>query len=276
MSPRRAFALPVVLVFVLVAGLVSAVMLERQSAQSLATRRELERYRAHHMRRGLVEVLDGWVSRLNPANVPEQTGENGHALDILLEDGSRIEIALREAQGSILTVVSERTRADEAAIRGIAGALARIAEESGRYDEAWVRKVGPAAVSVHTAPEEVLRAVVAFATDGDGRGDSLVTQLVRDRRSSRLREVDIVSAANRAGLAREAQLRVRQLVSALPVLWEMEVSVYPPPFAGLTPRVERRYRSLVQLDVQRAGRGMDLRRLIPGDRFLTWDEVPVE
>ncbi|MEO0715669.1 MAG: hypothetical protein AAFY58_01620, partial [Planctomycetota bacterium] len=58
---RRGFALPTVIVLLLVAGALVATLMERQSVRSLGTARELRAYQEQHAARGLQEVLNMWL-----------------------------------------------------------------------------------------------------------------------------------------------------------------------------------------------------------------------
>lgn len=270
-ASARAFAMPVVLLLSIVASLAVAVMLQRQTVQNRLASREAAFYRAHHVGRGLVEVLGTWVGKLEPGAVAERLGDDGHALDIELETGERIGVWLREVQGSILTDIGGLTGASLQDAQGIIAAMEQIARQIGEVHEGWTRRHGPVAVSVNTAPEPVLLAVATFATGGDPATESFVRDLLRQRQRAALAEIEIIAAARDAGFSPEVQHRLRRLLTALPELWELRVDVFPARAESGPPQA--RYRALIQLHRSRPGRGTDIRALLPGGEFLSWEQV---
>ena len=64
----RAFAMPVALIIVLLVGVVTGLMFERQASQRRLIDRQLWWYQEHHARFGVQEVVDAWMTQI-PSNL---------------------------------------------------------------------------------------------------------------------------------------------------------------------------------------------------------------
>src|SRR4051812_26592877 len=99
---RRAFALPMVLMLVLISGVLLAVMIDRQGAQALTVQRELDSYTFHHISRGVQEAIEAWIRNNGNNDIAGALDVDGHAFDLQVEGGQLVRISFYEAQDTVL------------------------------------------------------------------------------------------------------------------------------------------------------------------------------
>lgn len=218
--PERGFALPVVLVVMVVLSSLIAIMLERQSADQLLAERQLVWYQEHHARYGVEEVLAAWL-RTVPRNVTllDALGPDGHAVDLNLRDGTVAEVFVRDGQGAVLTNFEALAAEDLPWARELAARYGDLCAAS--RVEPRIRAVGPATLSVSTAPPEALRAAIeVLLPDADA---NLAVSIILSRRTSSngaevLREVQTALA-----LTTVERQRLARALAPTPTLHLVEV-----------------------------------------------------
>jgi len=212
----RGFALPLVLIISLVVSTLIAVVLWRQTAQSLLVQKQIERYSGHHIAAGLKEVIGAWVSSVGNRPLHEAIEADGLALTLIPEAGVSVEVYFFEGQGTVLSDLGGLTDESFRRARGILGALAR--EEPRRLGE-LTRKYGPVAVSVNTAPEVVLRSAITGAIGADGQ--ALASSIVSARGDGKMTPEQLTDLLQKAGLTDEQRTAVTQVLTAQPVVWNV-------------------------------------------------------
>jgi len=268
-SLRRAFVTPIVVLLVLVVALTATVMYERQSAVRLSVNRRLEGYHTHHMGRGVTEIVAAWLEAVRGARLSDGLGDDGHALDVRVRDGTVFRIFLRDAQGTLLDPSAGMAgeRAGEA--RELLSALREVSP--GEAPPEWLRPVGPLTVCAASAPRPVLEAVIEHATDGEAGGASVLGEILsaRDDREG-LEENELTTAIASGGFESEVRRSLEGLLVAEPTLWRVRVEVIPPRRAG--PGRERVvYEGYSELGQSGGALGADA--LMPWRMFLTWERV---
>jgi len=213
---RRAFALPLAVMLVLVSSIMIVVMLERQQAQQLTVQRELEGYTFHHLTRGFGETFEVWLRSAGARNLRESLGTNGHAFDLTVEGGQSVKVSMFDAQGSVLTDLSGLT--DDQVLLG-RSMLRSLRQQAGADWERYTRKEGPLAVSVRGSPREVLLAAAdaAFASSGDP--EAFVAALIDARDTAGDEPIDLVAIMAAADLSPDMRARVASVFAVDPALW---------------------------------------------------------
>jgi len=261
---RRAFALPMVIVLSLIAGIMAAVILERQSAQTLTATREFEGYRSRHLERGVREVVGQWTDTLVGQSLDKMLDPDGHALDIQTVDGGLISIFIFDGQGSILTDPAGLSDNDRNELGGVLTELSAIT--SGNPDPMILRPVGPIPVSLKTASPEVLEAIVRHAGARSPR--QFVDGVLRTRAAQDITESDLQTILNRAELDPPQRQLLSSLVTIHPTLVQMVIDVYDP--GASEPSL--RFGGRVDLGASGQSSGGMIQSL---GKFLTWEELPV-
>jgi hypothetical protein len=265
---RPAFALAIVVLLAGVVVIACGVMLDRHASGRLSVARELKLYEAHHAGRGLSEVTTAWIMQLPSGSVRQLLGEDGHAFDLILDDRSLVSVSLEDGQGTLLadpTLVAPSEQKDQ---EGIRERLLTLTGYSIPPD--MLRQVGPLKISVMTAPEELLEAVVMHVTDGEGAGD-FVRTILKERADGEFKDLDLSKAINDAGLTGASRTHVRRMLTADPTLWKVT--------ATLTPRGARSpsevYVGMAVIEVKGGVRGKGT-GFSPWGPFLSWERVEVD
>lgn len=266
-TARAGFAMPIVLALVVVVGVMSAVMLERQAAQRMVVSRQLGWYQEHHARLGLQEGIEAWIRSLPSGfDLGAALPPDGHFLDMELRDGTDATVFLVERQNAVLTDLAavEDVNLDGAA--AVAEAVAAAFGQTGPPD--GLRSVGPAALSVHTASPELLEVAASALTGDSGAGSLFATSLINDRASNggRCTSGAIGQAASAANVDNEVRTLLSRMFTVRPTLYfatvELRDSTYGPPLA--------RYGGYFSMGSTRAGAGLTR------SAFLTWHNLGVE
>lgn len=267
---RRAFTLPMVVMVLLIVGMLLTLLIQRMVDQALATRRQTDAYVFHHVSLGIQEAVEAWVDSNGKRSLLESLGPEGDAFDLAVEGGQRVHVRFRDAQGLALGELSGLPEAQSALAAGVMVALAESMgpERAG----AMVRSEGPVAISVGSAPQEVLLAVVTSVTGGDGAED-LANELIRARQSTILTEEDLTGIIDSMSFPPDQKNAIRQLLTATPQLWEVVAEADPLPGSLLTAK-RIRYGGLAQLSGQSRARSPQERiSLERKSRFIKWREL---
>lgn len=266
---RRGFALPMVISLVVVVGIMSVVMLERQGVQRLVVQRQLDWYQEHHARLGLQEAIEVWLRALPTsfdlaANLPA----DGRFLELGLSDGTTATVTLQERQNAVLIDLAAVEDANMEAAAAIAEAVGQFYGEPGPPD--GLRTVGPAALSTHSASPELLE-IAAGAVLGDaGAGRLFAASLISDREDNggRSTPTAVGTAAVQANLEPEDRALVNRMFTVRPTLFhavvELRSSSYGPPLA--------RYGGYFVVGTTRASSTSTPNR----SAFLTWERLAIE
>lgn len=234
-TSRRGFAMAMVILLMVVVGLTIGVSMTRFSAQTKSVARQMEKYQEHHLGRGLQEAIGAWLKQQNGRNLLEVLEpETGHAMDIILSDGSEVSVYLRDAQGTALSNLTGRN--DRQIQEG--GALLRnlIVNTTEEDYLKLTRPFGPSTISVMTASDRVLDAAARVAAGQ--YADQFISEINQIKsESTAITRTQLTRASQAAGLTSEQRGAVLRLFSADIELWAVIIEV-------------------------RAGRGMNKGRLI--------------
>lgn len=265
----RGFAMPLVVIFAMIAGVIGAIVLHRQASQSYVVERQVHSYRTTHFERGLREVVGAWTNSLVGQPIERMIGEGGHTLDLELPNGGWASLYLFDGQGSLVSTPAGLTEQQRADMAGIMQQLEGIT--GGDVDPAWFRPVGPVRVSAATAPPEVLEAIAAYA---GSRNPRRLSQSILDaRESGDLTQPDLETAYNSAGLNPEQRNIMNRLLLLRPELWAMVVEVFEEDSRG-QPVLVARY--LGRFSLPAAGGARATMSLSSLGQFLSWEELPLE
>ncbi len=231
---RRAFAMPLVLIVLVVLGLGVTVMLSRSGADHLTAARRVEAYRAEHVARGIRELLDAGLRTIRPEQLAAGTSPGAwrEVLVVALDDGTVLRASMRDRQGGILTVfdgltgdaLQEASRIAEA--YGLRVGIDELDPLVGAFGVTGeLRVVGPPEVSVWTASEGVLAAVGEAVSEDRRRGADFAAEIIRARDQGSLSRASIVQAANTAGFPATQHAALLRLVTDRPTVWEVLVRV---------------------------------------------------
>ncbi len=215
-ASRRGFALPLVVLLTVIAGILLAALLERLGTQQTFAQRQLEQYRDHHIARGLQEAMQAWVNSVDTQtqSLKASLGERGKAFDLEL-DGQRVTVYLQDGQG---TALAEFAGLSPEEMGTAAEVLDQLRQQDSREARQLIRREGPLAVSVRAADERVLTAV-ARACSSSARAPRVVAELMRVRDDEDFTIATMAEAFTRAGVEGEERVKLMQMLVTEPTLY---------------------------------------------------------
>ncbi len=215
--------MPMIILLMVVVGLSISLSLRRLSAQQLLVARQVSAYYEHHSGRGLQEAIGAWLRQQNGRELDEVLEPNtGKAMDITLSDGSIVSIYLFDAQG---TMLSDLSSVGANQVEEVALSLKILADSVNNAEYMQLtRPFGPSGVSVHTAPEPVMRAIGETIAEGKGIRFAEDIKLIRDS-GERITRQMLVESATRAGVNSEQRAAILRMFSTDVQIWGVVVEV---------------------------------------------------
>lgn len=221
---RRGFALPLAVLFSVVAATMVAVMLARQGTQRLAVARQIDSYGSHHLARGMSEVIQAWSTSVGMSRVAEMIADDGRAFT-LRSGASALDVSLFDDQGTALGETAGLSKGSRELADQV---LLRVAQAYGSEAKMHLRSIGPVAVSVNTAPEGVLAAAIDAVLEGEGT-DALVREILRVRsRAGTVTREDLLAAFDTANIAADKRGALDGVITTTPIVWRVVVDPRQP------------------------------------------------
>ena len=261
----RAFALPLVIILSLVVGLMVAVMLERQTAQSLSVVRQIKGYQSHHTELGVRNLVDGWLKSISPRVLEDIDSEERHILDIRAGDGWTCEIYIGDAQGRVLTNFDGLGGEQLSRARRIARAYRRMGGEPDR-----TREAGPVEISLRSASRDAILAVAMSVLDDEDLAADFTDRIVTVRDRDDLNDGSAATAAAELGAENDARASLQALLTMTPRLYGVRVVLIGP--GQNDPELE--FEGLAMFRGGQQGVGQ---RISKDSEFLSWRPgVPID
>lgn len=268
---RRGFAIAMVVLLMVVVGLGISVALTRFSAQTKSVSRQVQSYQNHHLGRGLQEAIGAWLRQQNGRDLSDVLEpETGHAMDIILADGSEVSAYLLDAQGAALSNLSGKT--DRQIEEG--GAILRnltLNSTQAEYLE-FTRPFGPMNISINSAPQRVLESA-AQVVAGEF-ADQYISELETLRNESTvITRTELTRAASTAGLSSEQRAAALRVFATDIELWAVIIEVRAGRGSNQG-RLISRYGGITRIRVnarnQGSGNPMEL------GAFITWKDIGID
>jgi hypothetical protein len=278
--PRRAFALPLVILLSLVVGISTAMMLERQAAQSYFVQRQITAYQDDHLGKGMEEIINQWLAGASTRPIEERLQSDGRALEMRLAGGVTLTLYVRDGQGAALQDLSSLTGEALQDARGILRELRRDGALSaqrrnarGRNADPILRMHGPVQISINSADQDVLRAVLRSITGSD-RNESYLGAIRRARAEGRIDPNKFSTINAESDLTPEERAKIERVLTSVPRLWILEAVITRTNPAPLE-RAESRYRGVAFIEprggISNRDRPDGVTRL---GSILEWRRVP--
>lgn len=236
---RRGYALIVVLLLVITSSVLTATMLNRLGAQSLAYGRTVDQYQHHHGKASLEEVVGAWLRSLGNLNIADLLGEDGHVFTLTLADRSTARVYLSDGQGSVLSRfvgLSAENRRD-------APLIYQALENLVGQENAWrfSREIGPMAVSVRGASREAIAAALGLMVNPAFDPLAVADAILAEAADGSITSGDIQRAARNAGVPQEQLGLVNRALTANTTVWRLRVELYSPSTPLAAPRLTNAY-----------------------------------
>ena len=209
---RRGFALPLVILLLLISGMTIVVIMQRQTAQSQLVEEMIGDYQSHHAAFGVRAIVRKWLNQKTGRELAEFADEEDVSYRFILPSDMYVSIWIRDGQG--MPVVSPLDIGPTN--------LNYYTEINRRVQQRTrtpLRSKGPALISVGTAPRVVLAALV----EDEEQGQRLAQRLIDARERRPLDRDELMTQLRRAGLADDEIARIISIVTFDPVLWRVNV-----------------------------------------------------
>ncbi len=254
----------ITMIVMVIVGILSAVMLERQAAVTLAVGRQLDGYQEHHGKKGLAEAVEAYLLMLQNVSMADLIEEDPHLFDLELADGSIVSVHFNDAQGRALALPNKL----DAKLRDKAEALLFNLQElePDRY-KSLTRTDGPMAIDAQAAEVSVIRAAARAATNDVDLADRLTDELMRARADHELTRADLGRISTNLEFSADQRLAVTELFTVVPSIWGVRVDLRTPRTGNQPERLVSAYEGLVQVGSTRA------RRTGRGNIFLSFEPV---
>lgn len=269
---RRAFALPLVVMLSLAGTLMIAVMLDRQTGQTLNLGRQIAGARSFHLQRGMREIFQAWANeqtRLGGRQTPLRNSIelDGRIGDLSLPDGTRIVMYAFDAQGKIRLDGPGFSQQERDDVQALLDSVGTIPENQRR---AMTRDLGPVPVSIFSAPVELLSDIVTHVTEGVHQTDVLDAILAL-RDDPRAQNNGLSKPEISQHLEDGQSELLQRVLTMTPRLWEVVLEAQlGREFASVPTRV--RFWGHFLTPDQRAQSNMYASRI----QVLSWEQVNLE
>lgn len=264
---RPGFAFVMVILLMVVVSLGVGVAMTRYSAQTKTVARQVAKYQEHHLGRGLQEAIGAWLRQQNGRDLHEVLEEDtGHAMEIILADGSQVSVYLRDAQGALL---SNLTGLNDVQVEEGGLILRNLAANSTEPEYLRLtRPFGPFAISVDSASPRVLDAAARVVAGS--LADQFLAELDSARDSGEpINRTALTRVATSAGLSSEQRAAMFRVFATDVELWAVIIEVRAG--SGLSRgRVISQYGGITRIRVNSrnsSGNPMEL------GAFVTWREL---
>ncbi len=216
---RRAFALLIVVMLSVLAGIGVTLMIERQASHTLAAARLDRSYQTRHAGAGIQELVDDWltISNNNPSGAVDA---QGLAFKVVIPSGpwEEIRVYVSDAQGLARSNV-ELLGGMEAKLA--ADVLATLEAQYDRTPSDLLRQRGPVSMSLKTMPEELLRATTT-AILAEGPSLELANELLSAREQGTLNATTWVEIMNELEIEPTQGARLELMLTLQPTLFWVE------------------------------------------------------
>jgi len=208
---RRGFALPLVILLMLVSSMTIVVIMQRQTAQTRLVQEMINDYHTHHAGFGVRAIIRKWLQS-NSSELSEYASEDEVSFRFILPGELYVSIWIEDGQG---IPVKDPIDIGPANLDFYKLVTARIEQTR----PGSLRAKGPSFISIPTAPEHVLRSLVEDEEDGH----RIANRIIRARERKPLDRDEMMNQLRRAGMADEEIARVVAITTFDPVLWKVNV-----------------------------------------------------
>jgi len=209
---RRGFALPLVILLLLISGMTIVVIMQRQTAQSRLVEEMIGDYQSHHAAFGVRAIVRKWMVQKSGRELAEFAAKEDVSYRFILPNEVYVSIWIQDGQGMpIITPIDIGVQN----LQYYQDIIARVKDYSNRP----LRARGPSVISIGAAPRPVLKALV----EDEEQGDRLAQRVMDARRRQPLDRDGLMTQLRRAGLADDEIARIITISTFDPALWRVNV-----------------------------------------------------
>jgi len=209
---RRGFALPLVILLLLISSMTIVVIMQRQTAQTRLVHEMIDDYQTHHAAFGVRAIVRKWISNKTGSDLSEFAAKEGVSYRFVLPNDVYVSVWVLDGQGIPVTTPTDIGPAN---VRYYTEITSRIRSTSDRA----LRARGPSMISIATAPRDVLEALV----EDEDQGRNLADRIIKARERRPLDRDGMMNQLRRAGLGDDQIARIVAITTFDPGLWRVNV-----------------------------------------------------
>lgn len=266
---RRGYALVIAMITAVSAMAMISIMLERQMTQRLAAARQVEAYQRHHSAKGFQELIDSWLRSLAGRSLASMISDGDVVLTLDLGDSTTATVSFADAQGSLLASPAGLSGQDYQDAVAMKSFLPRGARDP--LLPPLTREVGPLAVSMRSAPAEVLEAAFS-AVAGPSGSREFAQRLLTVRAEGTIQQSDLAKAGIALGVPGEVRARLNDVLVPEPSLWFVTVEIR----RGFSDTLVAREGGHIVVAARRSGRDRTQAIWEKSSSFLSWRKLPIQ
>lgn len=253
--------MPLVVLLAFAASLALVVLLERRAVSQRIAARQIAQYAGHHRAAGLKEMINRWLSTTRN-RVGESITPGGHAFSMELPGGERIDVSFADGQGSAMIDESSAGGDRRYIVRAMRDYLESLPPE---LTDRATRSVGPAEISLQTAPAVVIEALVVATVEPE-RVQRAVEAILSRRNAGLLQRDRLPEALTDAGLTQDERDELLSMLVEAPTLWRVQADI-----VDRDGRVVSRSVGLMEWSAESRSDAFN-----QSGPFLTWEDIPAD
>lgn len=247
------------MLLILVASLTVALLMERHGISYRAIARNIGNYKNHHRGSGVKECVLRWLDTAR-GRLDQVLEDDGHAFDLVVANEGVIEVYFHDAQGSVLTDTSALTGRRREIVEDMKFLIEQVPPDL-RPEDIY-RPVGPAEISLDTAPEMAIRALCLAVVSVPERAEEAALAIIRRRDAGRSTPGDIAAVLNQLPIEERERREIASMLVSVPSLYKVQADTRDTSGYLLDRSV-----GLYKIDEARSD------TFKQGGAFLTWDSL---
>ncbi len=259
---RQAFALPLVMLVILIASLTVGLLMERHGISYRAIARNIGNYKNHHRGAGVKECVLRWLDTAR-GRLDQVLEEDGLAFSLEVRDEGSIIVYFEDAQGSVVTDTSGLTGRRREIVEDMKFLLDQVPVD--QRPEGLYRPVGPAEISLDTAPEMVIRALCLAIVPQPEKAEEAAVAILRRREAGRSAAGDIAGVLRELPIQERERKEIASMLVSAPSLYKVQADTRDSSGYLLDRSI-----GLYKVDDSRSD------TFKQGGAFLTWDSLPLD
>lgn len=209
---RRGFALPLVILLMLISSMTIVVIMQRQTAQTHIVEEMIGDYQTHHAAFGVRSIVRKWLINKRANELAEFAAKEDVSYRFILPNDIYVSIWILDGQGMPAIAPTDIGAANLTYYREVSS---RAKTNTGEP----LRSRGSAMISMASAPRGVLRALV----EDEEQGARLADRIIAARERKKLDRDELMNQLRRSGLADDEIARVIAIATFDPALWRINV-----------------------------------------------------
>jgi hypothetical protein len=209
---RRGFALPLVILLLLISSMTIVVIMQRQNAQTRLVNGMIDDYQTHHAAFGVRAIVRKWIFNKSGEDLAEFAAKDGVSYRFVLPNEVYVSAWVLDGQG---VPVANPTDIGPANVRYYKEITDRIRLKTDKP----LRVRGPSAISIATAPRAILESLV----EDEDVGRRMAERIIKARERRPMDRDEMMRQLRRSGLEDNDIARIVAITTFDPALWRLNI-----------------------------------------------------